>query len=269
MKKWREWLTLCVGLAGMFAAAAQAASVHSVRSIDTRLSAARGAVSLSNSRQEGAILSATNIAPGDAVVGAVSVLNKGTGRGMLTLAATNLSNQGEAELATVLQLRIADLTSGGATVFDGSLGALHPLPLGGIGNGHRRSYRLTASLPEKAGNEYAGASVSMDFVWSASVLRSRPPCAALFRGGDHAERLTGTVGGDRILSGAGSDVARGLAGRDCIFGQRGNDRLYGGSGRDRILGGPGRDVIHCGRGFDRARIDDLDSVTGCEVVSRA
>jgi Ca2+-binding RTX toxin-like protein len=268
VRKWREWLSLCVGLAGLYAAAAQAASVDSTSSVDTRLSGSKGSLSISNSRQGAAILTAEDLAPGDAVTGAVSVLARGTGRGFLTLAASNLSSKGSANLADVLQLRVEDQGGGGAVVFEGPLRNMRHVLLGGIRKGQQRTYRFTASLPEEVGSEYAGASTGADFVWSASALSSRPACAAVFRGSDSAESLTGTLGGDRILAGAGPDVARGLGGRDCIYGQRGSDRLYGGPGSDRIVGGPGRDVIRCGPGFDIAQVDDLDNVAGCESVRR-
>jgi Ca2+-binding RTX toxin-like protein len=239
------------------------------------------------------------MAPGGAVSGTVSLLNKGTANGALALFATNLASPpgpGGGRLASALQLRIEDQTGGGSTVFRGALDSLRAVALGGIGEGQRRTYLITASLPAEVGNEYAAASAQVDFVWNATVLRSRAPCAAVFRGGRGGERLIGTIGGDRIRGGAGPDVIRGLAGRDCLYGGRGNDRLFGGQGDDRLYGGRGgdllvgasgtdslyggsgndrilttgarRDVVHCGRGFDRARVDRLDSVIGCERVVR-
>jgi RTX calcium-binding nonapeptide repeat (4 copies) len=274
-------MVLCVSLVALSAAAAQAANVPATAQIDTRLSASRGALSISDSLQGRAVLNAANLAPGDAASGVVSVLNKGPARGTLTLAAANLASppgRGGGSLASALQVRIEDRTAGGATVFAGPLDTLHTLLLGGLAPAQRRSYRFTATLPPQTGNEYAGASTRVDFAWSATVLRSSAPCATLFRGDSRGERLLGTVGGDRILAGAGDDVVRGLAGPDCLLGQRGDDRIYGGPGRDRIFGGSGddridaagggRDLVDCGPGIDHASVDALDRVSGCEFIRR-
>ena len=258
-RKWREWSLICIGLAGIYAAAAQA-DVPTPSSPDTRLERSHGALSITDSRHGGAILSASNLAPGDAVSGSVSLLNEGSAGGALTLAGANSTDPaapGNARLAAALRLQVYDQSAGGAVVFDGSLDSLRSVLLGGIAGGQRRSFRFVAALPEAAGNEYSGGSTGVDFVWTATVLRSRARCAARFRGDGSGERLVGTVGGDRIVARAGADVVRGLAGQDC---------LYGGPGDDRLYGGPGRDLIRCGTGFDRAHVDRRDTVRGCESV---
>jgi Ca2+-binding RTX toxin-like protein len=67
-------------------------------------------------------------------------------------------------------------------------------------------------------------------------------------------------------------------GNDLLRGEIGSDRLNGGPGLDRLEGGSGadvvdsfdrkRDVVRCGPGRDRARVDRIDSVVGCETVTR-
>jgi Ca2+-binding RTX toxin-like protein len=262
VKKWRDCSLICIGLAGIYAAAAQAADLKSPSPPDTRLERSRGALSITDSRHGGAVLSASNLAPGDAVAGSVSLLSGGSEGGALTLGTANLNGgpgPGGGRLAAVLRLQIYDQSSGGAVVFDGSLDSLRTIFLGGIAGGQRRSFRFVASLPDAAGNEYSGGSAGVDFVWNAEVLRAEARCAARFRGDGSGERLVGTVGGDRIVAGAGADVVHGLAGQDC---------LYGGPGDDRLYGGPGRDVIRCGTGYDRARVESQDTVRGCESVLR-
>jgi hypothetical protein len=99
--------------------------------------------------------------------------------------------------------------------------------------------------------------------------------------------LSGTVGGDRLIGSATGDELSGLAGADCLMGGsgadvldggEGDDDLTGGRGEDLLRGGPGndrieafdrmRDVVRCGDGRDRARVDRVDSVAGCEAVTR-
>jgi Ca2+-binding RTX toxin-like protein len=115
----------------------------------------------------------------------------------------------------------------------------------------------------------------------------------------------GTFGGDMLLGTTSADTFSGLDGDDCLFGKGandmlsggvgndflegnfGNDRLQGEDGNDRLVGSPGsdsldggagndllnaddraRDVVQCGPGHDRASVDRIDSVSGCEVVKR-
>jgi Ca2+-binding RTX toxin-like protein len=288
-----------VAIAGLTAVAAEAAGDRGNRPIHTVLTAARRPLSIVNSRQGQAVLNAANMAPGEAVSGMVSLQSKGTASAALALFSANLTSPpgpGGGSLAGALQLRIQDQTGGGGTVFSGTLDSLSAVALGGIGKGQRRTYLITASLPAEIGNEYAAASAKVDFVWNATVLNSKLPCAAAFRGGRRGERLIGTIDGDRIRGQGGADVIRSLAGRDCLYGERGKDRLLGGRDDDRLYGGPGddllvgesdtdnlyggngddriltrgtrRDVVHSGPGFDRARVDRFDVVVGCERVAR-
>ena len=95
------------------------------------------------------------------------------------------------------------------------------------------------------------------------------------RAGDDC--LTGRAGDDVLDGGDGDDSVDGDLGDDLVRGGAGDDRLDGGSGKDRFEAGPGndrlyaadghRDVVRCGPGRDRARVDAVDSVAGCERVA--
>jgi hypothetical protein len=87
------------------------------------------------------------------------------------------------------------------------------------------------------------------------------------RAGD--DILGGGDGDDDIDGGPGSDLVRGDAGDDRLAGGRGDDRFEAGPGNDRIDAVDGqRDVVRCGPGRDRARVDRVDSVAGCERLTR-
>jgi len=118
----------------------------------------------------------------------------------------------------------------------------------------------------------------------------------LYGRGGH-DRLTSGAGADCLRGGGGSDFLNGNKGSDRVWGQAGADRLGGDSGRDRLSGGPGRDeisagrgsdwmlggagadllraagggrdVVRCGPGRDRAFVDRLDVVRGCELPMAA
>lgn len=90
--------------------------------------------------------------------------------------------------------------------------------------------------------------------------------------------MFGKGAGDTLGGGTGDDRLEGAFGDDRLRGQSGNDRLVGGLGKDLLEGGSGkdsieavdraRDVVRCGPGRDRARVDAVDSVKGCERVTR-
>jgi dienelactone hydrolase len=124
----------------------------------------------------------------------------------------------------------------------------------------------------------------------SATIRARPTlrkgrCANRTIGTVLGEKLIGSPKGDRIKGRGGPDRMFGRRGRDCLFGEGGKDRVSGGRGADEIKGGakndlfkggPGpdrilardlrRDIVRCGKGKDRAVVDKVDKVRGCEKV---
>jgi hypothetical protein len=105
-----------------------------------------------------------------------------------------------------------------------------------------------------------------------------PACSGGITGTGASERLAGTPGDDRVAGGGGNDEIVGLAGHDCIAGGVMADVIVAGRGRDEVFANPGaddiavddgaRDKVTCGRGMDRAVADVIDSLSGCEDVTR-
>ena len=103
-------------------------------------------------------------------------------------------------------------------------------------------------------------------------------CAMTIDGSGRDDRIVGGPGGERINGRGGADRLRGGPGDDCLDGGGGMDRLNGGPGEDSLRGGSKddrisaadgeRDLINCGGGDDRARVDRIDRVRGCERVHR-
>lgn len=73
-------------------------------------------------------------------------------------------------------------------------------------------------------------------------------------------------GPDSIEAGDGDDVVRSGAKRDLVQPGSGRDTVVTGSGNDSIIANDGeRDVLDCGTGGrDRATVDAIDSLRGCE-----
>jgi len=98
--------------------------------------------------------------------------------------------------------------------------------------------------------------------------------AKLIYGTRAADRILGTRSHDTIYARGGNDTVYARGGRDTVYGGRGSDLVVGGGGRDRLHGGRGpdliyardgrRDRVHCGSGNDRASVDAVDDVAGCE-----
>jgi hypothetical protein len=82
--------------------------------------------------------------------------------------------------------------------------------------------------------------------------------------------LHGGKGADRLDGGDGDDTLRGNGGRDVLVGGAGSDVLLGGIDRDTVRARDGRrDTVDCGRGrHDRATVDAVDKVRGCEKLRR-
>ena len=113
----------------------------------------------------------------------------------------------------------------------------------------------------------------------AAVPRAAGSCdERVIRGTRRNDRLRGTDLAERLVGRRGRDKLIGRGGDDCLFGGAGRDKLKGGPGKDLIKGGKGRDlllardgeadIVRCGKGRDRAKVDEFDSVRGCEQVRR-
>lgn len=94
-----------------------------------------------------------------------------------------------------------------------------------------------------------------------------------------ADKLFGSDGRDKLLGGDGADTLSGGDGKDALDGGKGNDSLTGGRDANSFKGGSGNDKVNarngkkdrvdCGAGRkDRASVDRVDRVRGCEKVKR-
>ena len=134
-----------------------------------------GSLSVGDS-QSGAVLTASNMAPGDSVNGLVAIQNTGTITGAFSVAEANISG---ATLAAGLTLTINDCgaftgtapaTCPTSTVL--WTGALNGLPTTSLGNwtanqGHL--YQFVVTLPSTAANTLQGLSTSVDLDWTATA----------------------------------------------------------------------------------------------------
>jgi RTX calcium-binding nonapeptide repeat (4 copies) len=84
-------------------------------------------------------------------------------------------------------------------------------------------------------------------------------------GGGGRDTLIATPDGAFLHGGNDRDRLLGRARADNLTGGRGHDLIRGGKGRDLIRAIDGtRDRVNCGPGLDRAKVDGIDRVRGCE-----
>jgi hypothetical protein len=90
-----------------------------------------------------------------------------------------------------------------------------------------------------------------------------------FNARSDVENVLGSDGADALTGSAAANVLDGAKGNDAIDGGGGGDTLRGGEGDDQIEAQDGvKDVVECGLGSDRANVDAIDAVSGCETVVR-
>jgi hypothetical protein len=130
---------------------------------------ASGALSLSNSSADAAILDGRNLRPGVPVTGTVTIGNTGSGDAALAIQATadaNTPGTGGGSLWNALQLTISD---GATVVYQGSVAGLGQHALGTLNRGAARTYVFTAWLPNGNDNAFQGARLSLGFTWLAEA----------------------------------------------------------------------------------------------------
>jgi spore coat-associated protein N len=144
---------------------------------------ASGTLSLSNSLDGAAVLSAQNLKPGDSRTGLVTILNTGTLDGSFNLAQANLVDSPGpfgGRLSDGLQLSVEQISAGGSTVssvYSGALSGLGLRPLGTLAAGEPRIFRFITSLPDGGhppapglgDNVFQSSSAQVDYVWTATA----------------------------------------------------------------------------------------------------
>ena len=147
------------------------------------------------------------------------------------------------------------------------------------------------------GNDVVNGLGGNDTLWGDACGDKLRSVFGAQTGTDGNDKLYGNGGNDVLYGAGGRDTLKGGSGRDKLFGGGGNDALYGESGRDALDGGTGddrlsggtdagsyrggsgndsvsarnrkRETVDCGSGKkDRATVDRIDRVKGCERVSR-
>lgn len=137
---------------------------------DNTLSAVTsGTLSHSNSKDDAAIFTLTDLKPGDTAHGDLTLTNTGSLPADFGLTETSSTNEFTGEL---LGLTITNRTTG-ATVYTGTFGGLEDgvrSELGALPAGDAASYRFTVTLDEDATNTEQGKTAGATFQWDSVQL---------------------------------------------------------------------------------------------------
>lgn len=139
-------------------------SSHSANPANTFSS---GSLLQSNSRSGVAIVTGSNLKPGDVRSGEVTITNTGSLAGTFKLSETNASN---AFGAGNMTLKIDDVTgSKVVSVYSGDVGkvAAEGIALGSYAAGEAHTYRFTATFNKEAPNSDQGKVAKADYEWDA------------------------------------------------------------------------------------------------------
>jgi spore coat-associated protein N len=163
----RSLLALATALAATAAAVGSGAdfSSHSANPANTFSS---GTLVQSNSKNGVAIVTGSNLKPGDVRSGEVTITNTGSLAGTFRLSESNSSNSFGAGDMT---MKIEDITgSKQVQVYNGDIGKLPAsgIELGSFAAGEARNYRFTATFAEGSPNSDQGKVAKADYEWDAT-----------------------------------------------------------------------------------------------------
>lgn len=129
-----------------------------------------GSMTQASTADDEAILTGQDLVPGQSTKGSASITNVGDASGDFTLAGEDLSDvpgPDGGKLSAVLTVRIVE-SPGGTVVYSGGLAAFDTVPLGTWKPDEKRTYDVTVTLPDDAGNSYQGSETSLTFAWDAT-----------------------------------------------------------------------------------------------------
>jgi spore coat-associated protein N len=140
---------------------------------------AAGTLTILNSKEGLAVLTASGMKPGDSSTGTVDVQNTGSLSGDFTLAKSGIvDSDGANPLSAKLNLVVkdcGDFSSGTPTcdvgdpqVYSGTISAMGTIALGTFAANAKHRYEFAVTFDSSAGNAYQGDTSSVQFDWNAS-----------------------------------------------------------------------------------------------------
>lgn len=172
-------LTALAALAAAVAVAVGSSAAFSASSANPNNTFAAGTLSILNSKEGLAVLTASNMKPGDSALGTVDVENSGSLSGVFTLAKSNVvDSDGSNPMSAKLNLVVkdcGDFSAGAPTCdagdpqrYSGTISAMGTSALGTFVASEKHRYEFAVTFDSSANNAYQGDSSSVQFDWNAS-----------------------------------------------------------------------------------------------------
>jgi spore coat-associated protein N len=147
----------------------------SARTVNPNNTFAAGTLSMTNSQDNAAILTASNMKPdGATATGEVQIENTGSLAGAISLSKDNLVD-GTPAMSSKLNLTIVDCGTDldcaagtSSPVYGGTVAAMPAQALGTWATNEAHRYKFSVQLDGSAGDSYQGADSSVRFVWDAA-----------------------------------------------------------------------------------------------------
>ena len=139
-----------------------------------------GTLSMSNSADNAAVLTASNLRPGDTSTGTVDIANTGSLAGAFTLSKSAMTNSDSTnKLSDKINLVVKDCgdfssgtptcDAGDPTKYTGTLTAMGSnIALGTFAANEKHKYQFTATFDSSAGNVYQSGNSTATFTWDAT-----------------------------------------------------------------------------------------------------
>ncbi|MEA2248415.1 MAG: spore coat-associated protein [Solirubrobacteraceae bacterium] len=141
-----------------------------------------GTLTMENSKDAAAILSAGNLKPGESATGNVDIKNTGTLSGAFSLSTSGATNSDATyPILAQLDLKIVDCgivtatatpdcVTGTSPVYDGKVSAVGTRSLATYAKDEKHRYKFDVTLPSATNDNYQGKTGSIQFDWSAVAV---------------------------------------------------------------------------------------------------
>jgi len=125
---------------------------------------ATGSIQLTSSKSNQAIVSASGMKPGDSREGTITIGNPSEVPSTVALKSSGLA--GSSALASTIDFKVEDITSGTTQKWSGKLASFSEVDLGSFAASSSRNYRITLSWPSSASEaSLQGTSASFTLQW--------------------------------------------------------------------------------------------------------
>jgi len=175
----RRALLALAALTASVAVAVGSSASFSASSANPSNTFAAGTLTILNSKEGLAVLTASGMKPGDSATGTVDVQNTGSLSGAFTLAKSGIvDSDGVNPLSAKLDLVVkdcGDFSSGTPTCdvgdpvkYTGTVASMGTVALGTFTASEKHRYQFAVTFNSSAGNAYQGGTSSVQFDWNAS-----------------------------------------------------------------------------------------------------